>query len=257
MSEELVAEIVDEVVEVVEEVELSPEEEEAVGKGWSPEGGAEGRRSLTAEEFLDRQPLYDKIHKSERAVKRMQESQSALQSHLDMLQDSINKQQVDQLKQQKLTALEEGEHNRVMEIDEKIIDIHSAPKAPEVAPDTTEFDNWADSNTWYDSDIHLKRYADAVGAEYATKYGQLDTAALNKITEEVKQAFPDKFTQSRTRPSPVEGAGRPSNRAQAPKYTTKDLDDTARNVMRTLVRDGTYDNDAAYIESLVQSGYFS
>lgn len=258
MSEEAL-EVVDEIVEEVEEVleEYTEEESEALSKGWNPEGAKEGRKNLSAGEFLDRQPLYDKIHKSERAVKRMQESQSALQSHLDMLQESISKQQVDALKVQKRTALEEGEHDRVMEIDEKIIDIHSTPKAPEVAPDTSEFDSWADSNTWYDNDLQLKRYADAVGQEYAQKYGKLGQSELSKITEEVKLAFPDKFSQSRTRPSPVEGAGRPSNRAQAPKYTAKDLDDTARNVMRTLVRDGTYNNDAEYIDSLVQSGYFS
>jgi len=237
--------------------EFSDVEVEAIDKGWNPEG-VDGRRNLSAEEFMERQPLYDKIHRSERAVKRMQDSQSALQQHLETLQESINKQRVDDLKVQKRVALKGEEFDRVMEIDEQIIDIHAEPAAPaQQPPDTTVFDDWAEQNTWYDSDTQLKRYADAVGAEYAKQYGTLDSSVLAKVTAEVKSAFPDKFTATRTRPSPVEGASRATSRVRAPNYTVKDLDSDTLNVMKTLVRDGTYGSESEYIKALEQSGYFS
>jgi len=250
----------EEQLEQEENLEPAPEEfneveQEALEMGWNPEG-VEGRRSLSAEEFIDRKPLYDKIHQSERAVKRMQDSQSALQQHLATLEESINKQRVDDLKVQKRTALENDEVDRVIEIDEQIIDIHQTPTAP-AAPDTTEFDNWADKNTWYDSDLQLKRYADAVGAEYANKYGKMDAGILAQVTAEVKEAFPDKFKPTRNRPSPVEGAGRANSRVRAPNYTVKDLDENTIRVMRTLVKDKTYESEAAYIEALDKSGYFN
>ena len=225
-------------------------------KGWNPEG-VEGRKNLSADEYLDRQPLYDKIHKSERAVKRMQDSQSALQKHLETLTESINSRRVEDLKVQKRTALENDDIDRVMKIDEEIVDINTEPAPATVAPDTQDFDNWSTSNTWYDSDPQLRRYADAVGAEYANKYGKVDAELLDKVTEEVKLAFPDKFTPKRNRPSPVEGASRARSGARGPNYTVKDLDVDTTNVMRTLVRDGTYESESAYIEALEQSGYFN
>lgn len=258
MSEDLTVDVElvpveDEVL--VEEAIPSEVEQEAMDKGWNPDG-AEGRRNLSADEYLDRQPLYDKIHKSERTVKRMQESQTALQQHLETLQKNLNTQRVDDLKQQKLKALEEQEHDRVMEIDEKIIEIHQEPTV-QPQPDTVVFDNWADKNTWYDNDPKMKRYADALGAEYANTHGTLDASILDRITAETKEAFPDISTRNRSKPSSVEGTNRGTTRTKGSKHTVNDLDDMTKGVMRTLVRDGTYENNTAYIEALEQSGYFN
>jgi len=236
--------------------ELSDIEQEAISKGWNPQG-VEGRRNLTAEEFLDRQPLYDKIHKSDRAVKRLQEQQEALMKHLEMLQNNVVDRTVEDLKRQKKEALEEEDHDRVIEIDEKIIKAREAPEPPKPTQSTEVFDTWVEENTWYEQDAKLRRYADAVGAEYAQQYGEITPALLNKIALEVKETFPDKFNGTRTRPSPVEGAQRGRGKARAAKYSAKDLDEDARNVMRTLVRNGTYSNEQEYISALEKSGYFS
>lgn len=238
--------------------EYSEIEQEALNLGWNPEG-VEGRRNLSAEEFIDRKPLYDEIHQTKRAMKRLQESQQAMTQHLQMIQKRNNEQHIDELKRQKLEALQAEEHDRVMQIDEKIIEAATAPEF-EAAPDNgaqEAFDNWEQTNTWYNADPVAKRYADALGREYVSQYGQLDERMLSRITEEVKQAFPEKFATPRNRPSPVEGDRRGVRQSKGSKYTAKDLDDNARTIMRTLVRDGTYKNEQEYIEDLVSSGYFS
>ena len=100
------------------------EEEKAIARGWNPEG-VEGKRTLTAEEFNDRQPLYDEIHKAKRATKKIADKQAALVAHLEQIRRGQVEDKIDRLKKDKREALEEQDHDKVMEIDEEIVKAHS------------------------------------------------------------------------------------------------------------------------------------
>ena len=51
--------------------DYSDVELEAIEHGWNPDG-VEGKRNLSAEEFMDRKPLYDKIHATEKKLRRLE-----------------------------------------------------------------------------------------------------------------------------------------------------------------------------------------
>jgi len=63
--------------EVVAEPELTEVEQEAMQHGWTPEG-VEGKRNLSAEEFMDRQPLYDDIRSLKKQTRKQQEAIDAM-----------------------------------------------------------------------------------------------------------------------------------------------------------------------------------
>lgn len=63
-----------------EEQQYSDIEVKAIEMGWNPEG-VEGKRNLSAEEFVDRKELYDSIHSLKKQNKRLEEGYEALRKH--------------------------------------------------------------------------------------------------------------------------------------------------------------------------------
>jgi len=74
--------------------EFSEVEQDAMSKGWSPDG-VEGKPNLSAEEFVARQPLYDKLHKTDRAMKRVEDQNKAVTAHLEMMRKNLAEDKVE------------------------------------------------------------------------------------------------------------------------------------------------------------------
>lgn len=232
------------------EVEL-----EAMSKGWSREG-IEGKRNLSAEEFIDRQPLYERMHKTDRAMKRMEEQNQAVTQHLEMMRKSLSEDKVDSLKAKKREALEESDHDEVMRIDEEIIKASEVEEivVPEVV-DTSAYDTWLEQNQWYDNNDEMKAYADRLGAGILAQDPAMSLKDVySEVTDEVKVRFSDQFI-TKPRVDSVEG-GRPRGRAKAAKHTVKDLDSETRSVMNNLVGMGVM-TEAEYLADLETTGYFN
>lgn len=237
--------------------ELSPIESEARAKGWSPEG-IEGKRNLTAEEFLDRQPLYDKMHKTDRAMKRLEEQNKAITAHLEMIRRTTLEGKVDALKSKKREALEERDHDEVMRIDEEIIKASQDKDVPvSTAPVTNDaFDQWLGENQWYDNNDEMRKYADKYGAGVLATNPNMDLKDVyQEVADEVKHRFADSFVTNRKQTSPVEGS-RPRSRAKVAKHTVKDLDSDAKMIHDNLVRSGVMSTEE-YIADLEKTGYFN
>ena len=127
------------------EVEL-----EAIEQGWNPEG-VEGKRNLTAEEFLDRKPLYDDLRKTKRQIRKQQEQLEALKKHVSIADERARERAIRELTQQKREALENEDYDGVIAIDEQIAETKAAPLTPET-PSSAAFENWREDNEWYDED---------------------------------------------------------------------------------------------------------
>ena len=130
----------------------------------------------------------------------------------------------------------------MVELDEQIA------KAREPATEetvTTEqqaneaFQSWITGNSWYNTDMEMREYADTVGIGYYNRNNKPDPEDVYKyVAEEVRKRFPDKFGNSnRGKPTPVEGAKAGRN-AKTSKYSVRDLPDEARQIMKTLIRTG-------------------
>lgn len=221
--------------ESAEGSEYSEVEQEAMEHGWNPEG-VEGKRNLSAEEFMDRQPLYDDIRSLKKQYRKLNEGYAALQEHHKHVRETERAKLLQQLKAAKKEALEQDNYDAVVELDDKIAE---AKVVPEEATNIV-FEQWVDKNDWYHQDSELKQYADMIGTGYAEQHPNKNPSEIyDYVGEEVRKRFPDKFgNQKRTRPTSVEGASKGSRSTPKSKYSVKDLPEEARSIMKNIVRTG-------------------
>lgn len=256
MSEEdkSVEDVVEEEQEIVEyenieasggeEQEYSEVELEAIEHGWNPEG-VEGKRNLSAEEFMDRQKFYDDIRALKRENKATREQLDALKKYQGMIREKERERVINELKAKKKLALESEDYDSVIEIDEQMGKLHNE-KEEEDTPSQTfnqEFEDWVDRNSWYKNDPDLKEEADTLGnAYFQRKGGNVSPSEVFKYVEQrIKKMYPDKFekkTAGKKAPS-VEGGKRSSAGKNKSKYSEADLPAEHRQIMNTLVKSGT------------------
>lgn len=255
-----------EVEEQEETPEYSASEQEAMQMGWRPEG-VEGKRNLTAEEFLDRQKLYDEIKHLKKNSKEMQKAFEALRKHHQRVRESERKKVIEELKLQKRLALETDDYDKVMELDDRISEANKEEPDdddfPEIEVDTTPdtnavFENWVSENRWYHTDKELRTKADIVGTIYYKENPNADLADVyNYVTKTMKKDYPEKFggtaKPQRTAAAVDSGARRTSAPAKGnAKFSAKDLPENARTIMRTLVRTGAV-TEEQYLKEYFES----
>lgn len=216
--------------------DYSEVEIEAMEHGWNPEG-VEGKRNLSAEEFMDRKPLYDEIHSTKKQIKRLQEGMDLLKAHHERVAELERAKALDYLKNQKKIALENEDFDAVLDIDDKIAEQKAAPNAAAPASNSA-FEEWVEENTWYNQDSELKEYADMIGNGYAASHPKKPlTDIYEYVSKEVKSRFPEKFgNTARHAPSPVEGGSK--RRTTSRKLSARDLPEDDYRIMKTIVRAG-------------------
>jgi len=221
------------------EPEYSESEQEAIQHGWNPEG-VEGKKNLTAEEFMDRKVLYDDLRALKRRNKRLEEKYSALDQHYQHVAQKEREKVIAELKAAKANALAEDDYESVVEIDEKLVEARNVPKAETTQEAANEaFSEWKQENTWYDTDPEMRAYADMIGTGYFSQNDKPDLEEVyNFVGKEVRKRFKEKFSEPQKRPNLVEGANKGRSAPSRSKYSVKDLPEEDRQIMRTLVRSG-------------------
>lgn len=213
-------------------------EAQAAERGWTPEG-VEGKRNLTAEEFLDRQVLYDDIRNLKKSNKKLTDGIEAMRKMQDGIRAREREKTIKELNAQKREALEEQNYDEVMKIDESLREVHSEPIEPQT---NIVFDNWVEENQWYHSNTEMRRYADTLGAGY---YAENPKIPMEKVYEyvakEAKLRFPEEFgNANRNRQSAVEGAGQgrtgSAGGGKPTRYKVSDLPPQDRQIMDSILR---------------------
>lgn len=225
--------------------EPDPVSEKAKGMGWKPKEQFEGDPDMwvDAGEFIRRQPLFDEIHKYKKRYTELEKNIQKFKEHNLKVEEAAYKRALDTLKAEKLKALEEGDHQAVIEIDERI----SEAKASKPKPETVQnpFNEWVKENDWYVNDPLKAEYADQAGARYVSMNpGCPPEEAFEYAAKAVKMKFKADFTtesakperreDSRSRISAVE-----SGRSAPIKPSKWDqLSDEEKHIAMPFVRDG-------------------
>jgi len=245
-TKEELLDIIEDNDEVVEDiVEESPEysdiEAQAIEKGWKPEG-VEGKRNLSAEEFLDRQTLYDDLHSVKRKNKRLENDLQNVIKYQDQIRADERKKVMAELKLRKREALDEGDHDRVIEIDEQIAEEREKAKEDKKQSSSSvneDFEIWVADNSWYNTDDELRAEADVYGEVYWNKNPTKTRDEVYKaVSAYIKRSFSDKFENTRrSKPAAVDSTNNSGVRKSAKtKYSEKDLSSEERDMMRTILR---------------------
>lgn len=223
----------------------SEDEQRAMEQGWRPkeEFAGDTKKWVSAEEFLRRGELFEKIDGMGRDLRETKKALKMLQAHHEQLRETELKQAMQSLKEEKKQAYEDGNHERLVEIDDQLLNLRESVKAEKVAnqqqamqPDP-RFVHWVEQNSWYTQDEELRGFGDEIGVAYARMHPEKDPdEVLHYVEKRVRTAFPEKFTNpNRTRPSTVSTGTTPRTVKSGDDYQ---LTDDERRVMNTFVRQG-------------------
>jgi len=231
--------------EVVEAPQYTEAEEEAIRKGWNPEG-VEGKRNLSAQEFLDREEFYSQIHSLKRENKKLSEDIKNLSTYQKRVRADERKRVMSELKAAKKLALEAEDYDKVVEIDDEILKAREEVDDTPTPTDTTviqeeanrAFQEWLPNNKWYSTDREMREYADRIGAGlFQEDPNRSPSDLFTAVEREVKARYKEKFAPASAKPraSAVEGSsrGKPKNSST---LSEKNLSEEERSIMKTVLR---------------------
>ena len=237
------------------EIVLTPIEQKAAEQGWVPKDQWQGDEESwrPAKEFLDRGELFKKIEDQNRTIKEFKRALEDLKGHHAKTRETEYARALAELKSQKKAALEEGDADQVIKLDDQIDLVKEeqlkmkqqeirVPEAPQIDP---EFTSWVSKNKWYETSEPMKAYADKIGRDLAYS-GASPSEVLREVERRVKAEFPHKFVNpNREKAAPVEGSVNKGGKG----VDSFQLTDEERRVMQRFVRTGVM-TEKEYIAEL-------
>ena len=255
----------DENQEVIQEqVEQQPEqqqqqepqytelEQQAMDQGWMPkekwvESGKPEGEHRSAKEFIDRTDLYKRIEHLNRDNKDLRKAMTDLMEHNKRMDQVAYNRAMDSLRSAKKQALEDGDADRVVEIDDQLLDLKTAQRqapaqqqpAQEIHP---EFKDWVDRNTWYNKNAELRSDADTAGIAFKRNNPHASPAeVLDYVEKFIRKANPEMFQTKKAAPPSPESSDRSANKP-SPKASVSLTEDESR-AMKRFVRMGVMTED--------------
>lgn len=233
-------------------------ESAARASGWVPLDEWEGDPEdwTDAKEFTRRGELFHKISSQSSEIKDLKKAIGSLMEHHQKVKETEFSRALDYLKQQKKAALEEGDADKLMAVDEAI-DTLKQEKQEEGKKAETEakkegptpvFVSWVQQNSWYLKDPELRAFADDVGVGAFQRAGGkvAESELYEMVRNRVMKAFPEKFKGNGNRTSTVEGASGSGRPAKADNFKLSEMEE---KTMKTFVRQGIMTKEQ-YIKDL-------
>ncbi len=231
-------------------------ESSARAGGWVPleEWQGDPEDWTDAKEFVKRGELFHKISNQSSEIKELKKAIGSLMEHHHKVKETEFTRALDYLRQQKKVALEEGDADKLLAVDDAIDKLKEEQqeakqeaKVEQKAGPTPVFVSWAAQNPWYVKDPELREYADEIGVLLYKKAGGAvaEEDLYKQVKQRVMRAFPEKFKGQGTKTPGVEGA----TSSQPSKADNFKLTEDEERVMKTFVRSGVMTKDQ-YITDL-------
>ena len=233
--------------------ELSPVELQAMEMGWKPKEEFDpdsGKEWIPADEFVRRKPFFDKIEVLNREIKTLKNGMEAFKQHHDKVKETEYKRALEDLKRQRVQAIEEQDAVKAFEVSDKIRELEDEAKQTAAQPQTgtahVEFQSWLTDNQWYAQDDELREFADALGIMYSKK--MTPSEVLVKVSGEVRKKYPEKFRNPNKdrAPSVDTKAGGTQSRGTGREYQLSEME---KQIMNKIVRSGVMTKEE-YIKEL-------
>lgn len=255
-----------------EELAAQQEQQEyeaaARAKGWKPKEEYEGTSGswVGAEEFLKREPLFDKIKSQSRQIKDLTKTvQSMINQHKTQVEAQVNLR-IKQLEEQKDEAIEAGDIKAVREIDKAInTEKQSMGSVNEEAPVPEEIQEWLGENQWFGKVKEMHDFAVAHNQQYMKSNPGDIEGSLKATRKAVERAFPDSEyfkkpskpsadNENKNNPPSPEGGGEGKNSGGKPKWSMSMLDDEQKRVYEQHVKIHKIVSHDEFFQSLYDIG---
>lgn len=257
MTEDIIQEVSEEVVEP----QYNETEQKAMAQGWKPkEELEEGKEFISAGEFLRRGELFDKIRGLKNEIDHLKTDLNVVVQHHTQVKETEFKRALEYLKSEKKTALNEGDHDRVIEIDDQIAEVREAQKLsvttqtndnPQIKAMQETFVDWVDNNGWYNQDEELHDYADSVGLRLRRTHPEWSyETVLAEVAKKTKERFPENFGTRKAVPPPPDSSGNGERVRNKGKLRVSDLTPDQKRAMEVFVKRIPGFTQEKYLEEL-------
>lgn len=238
-------------------------EDKAAKMGWKADG------ELGAEEYVNRQPLYDRIRKAEQKAKshgkkleKHDEIVENLTGHVQKLRDSAHTRDLARVRAEHKDAVIEGDDTKVeklnAEMDEIYKDRPEEPQEPEPEDKGKEervetAREWIKDNPWFKDDEELNAFATTFEETYGKRHPDMPiTEILEAVGKATRRAYPEKFKNPKR--SEDTNTMTANNSTSSGKLGMADLKtDLQRGICKSLVAAGTM-TAAEYAQDLKDMG---
>jgi len=197
----------------VEEIEPTEKELEAKEFGWNPDGQDRDGNKLSADEFLARKPLFNKIRNQSEELSEIKTLLHELKSdNRKITEEGIKEKEslLSQLKEAKESHLDNLDVDKVREIDKQIDSVReeiASKSQPEEQAESPYFKDFVKDNDWASNDNSpLSIASEGIARRYIqTNPNASDKEMYQHIHDQVRKDFPEKF-QEKPRSSKVASA---------------------------------------------------
>lgn len=231
-------------------------EASAKAKGWKPQAEYEGDVAswVDAEEFVKREPLFEKIRNQSKELKEMRKTVEAMTTHFQKNVKAATDKAIGELKERRREAIELGDAGAVDKIDEQIAEQKAQvieSKAPEIPH---EVKAWVQENPWFDTDEEMRIFAISYSdLQLRKNNGDLEKS-LEETAKAVRKSFPEKFeNKKRNDPPSVAGGSRGDGDGKG-KYTTDRLSPEQKLVYKQFVQQHKIMSHEDYFKGLEDQG---
>jgi hypothetical protein len=229
------------VVDTQDNPAVDPVIEKAVKAGWTDkdawiEAGKDPEEWVDAAEFERRKPLFNRLHKLERAMKDKDAKLEAVSRHAAQVAELTRKRVLEELEAKRTAAVEVGDVDAFKEADSELRKVEQ--EKPVVVADEIpeEVRDFAERNSkWFEKDEDMTDYALIRAQKYGAQ-GKSRAEFLPLVEADVRRAFAHKFTNpNKEKPAAVSA----SSGERRPKgHTYADLNDGQKAVWASLKNSG-------------------
>jgi hypothetical protein len=241
-------------------------EADARTMGWRPESEFSGDPEdfVSAKEFVQRKAFFDKISDVKKENKELRESIAKFAEHHKNIETYTRKQILAELKSQKKEALATGDEDRLVEVDDAIVQFHLKEKEFEAEEkvkeaqakaknngDAPEFVEWKSRNKWYTTDPELTEDANDLGSVYHNRNPDKSPMdVLAHVEKQIRKLHPEKFANAnREKATTVETGGKGDQGSRNTKDIYK-LSDDEKKIGQKWVKQGLYKDLNEYATEL-------
>lgn len=246
--------------EAQEAPEVSETEQQAMSLGWKPEeefkADNPNKKWRTAEDFMDRKSLFDKIDDQHRKIRDLERGMKSFAEHNAKVEQMAYDRAVKDLKAQKKEALAEGDLVKAETIQDQIETVGTQKviaqqqfAQAQTQPVAPEFQAWLVANDWYEKDPDLRAYADGVGNQLASS-GLQGPELLRQVSEKTRAFAGHRIQALNRNPNKDRAVPAESGVRKTSVKTSASLSPDEERIMNNMIRAGAPITREDYIKQL-------
>ena len=238
-----------------------PIEEAARGQGWVPQKEWDGDPTQwrDAQVFLERGEYFKTMGTQRKQIDKLNAMVEKMANIQAATREDERQKVLKELSDKKVSAMEDGEFERVATIDTEMDRVRNQPTmtVPSVEGQTEQkytqdkIADYIDNNSWYRTNSDMRQYADSIAVGFRNNNPSTTIDDVLEYTDkEIKIRYPEQFGKQVPSASPVASTRRTTKPSPNGAQKRKTLDDLPAGSREMYAQIGQSFVDAGAVDSI-------